>query len=52
MVLKFHMLHDPTTELQNKKIQPGLELKMAASDKKMANPIILIFSPERLGIFG
>ena len=44
MVLKFHMQHDQTGRLQNGKIQPDRESKMAADTKNRTNNKINFFS--------
>ena len=44
MVLKFHMRHDQTTGLENEKIQPDQESKMAASAKNSKINKINFFS--------
>ena len=51
MVLRFQMQHDEAAGLQNDKILPGRESKMAAAVENSLTTKIN-FSPEPLDIFG
>ena len=44
MVLQFHMQHDQTARLQNNKIQPSQESKMAAETKYSETNEVIFFS--------
>ena len=44
MILKFHMVHNQTTGLQNEKIQCGWESKMVTSAKNSKTNEINFFS--------
>ena len=51
MVLKFHMLHDQTSGIQNDKIQGVWESKMAANAKNNKTNKISFFSRMALYIW-